>query len=449
MNERFEPRLLARAAALAAAVALAWSAPARAQSFSERPYGRVSFYTTSTRYQVSGLPAPTVLSEFITTVTFRAPDTDTDGLDYGLDLRQAGYAAEGRPARVSIYDGWVGARLRGGAMRARVGHMWLNDLGALGSVAGALVELRRESDAKAGTRLRVGVFGGLEPKVYELGYASRVRKMGAYVAYDGKGAERHVVGYVNVRDQNLTERSVLTFTNYLPVQGRFFLYQAAEYDLSGPGGMGRGGLTYFFANARVTATSRLELQGLYNRGRSIDTRGIVEAQLSGQTVATSSLEGLLYESTGGRAYLEVARGVRLQAGYSRDKTNRDDTASGRVNFGVSISNLAGSGFDVTATDSRMNRPSGRYDSLYVSVGRSAGRRVYLSGDYSSSLSVIRATGQIDPIQVDLRPRLNRFSGSAVITVGRTTTLLVQAERTADQATSQVRVMAGISYRFRQ
>jgi hemolysin activation/secretion protein len=213
--------------------------------------------------------------------------------------------------------------------------------------------------------------------------------------------------------------------------------------------MGRGGLTYFFANARVTATSRLELQGLYNRGRSIDTRGIVEAQLSGQTVATSSLEGLLYESAGGRAYLEVARGVRLQAGYSRDKTNRDDTASGRVNVGVSISNLAGSGFDVTATDSRMNRPSGRYDSLYVSVGRSAGRRVYLSGDYSSSLSVIRATGQIDPIQVDLRPRLNRFSGSAVITVGRTTTLLVQAERTADQATSQVRVMAGISYRFRR
>ena len=218
MNVRFDPRLLARAAALAAAGAVAWSAPVRAQSFSERPYGRVSFYTTSTRFQVSGLPSPTVLSEFITTVTFRAADAESDGLDYGLDLRHAGYAAEGRAARVSIYDGWVGARLHDGAVRARVGHMWLNDLGALGSVAGALVELRWTSDAKTGTRLRVGVFGGLEPKVYELGYASRVRKMGAYVAYDGKGAERHVVGYVNVRDQSLTERSVLTFTNFVPVR---------------------------------------------------------------------------------------------------------------------------------------------------------------------------------------------------------------------------------------
>ena len=446
MSERIDPRLLVRAAALVAAGALGCSAPGWAQSFSDRPYGRVSFYTTSMRYQVAGLSAPTVMSEFITTVTFRAPDNDTDGLDYGLDVRHAGYAAEGRAARVSIYDGWVGGRFADGAVRARVGHMWLNDLGALGSVAGGLVELRRTSDAKVGTRLRIGVFGGLEPKVYELGYAGSVRKLGAYVAYDGKGAERHVVGYVNVRDQNLTERSVVTVTNYVPIR-RFFLYQAAEYDLSGPGGMGQGGLTYFFANARVNATSRLELQGLYNRGRSIDTRGIVEAQLSGQTVATSSLEGLLYESAGGRVYLEILRGVRLQAGYSRDKTNRDDTASGRVNFGVSITNLAGSGVDVTATDSRMNRPTGRYDSLYVSVGRSAGRRVYLSGDYSSSLSVIRATGQVDPIQVDLRPRLNRFSGSAVVTVGRTTTLLVQAERTADQATTEFRLLAGISYRF--
>ncbi len=447
MHERFQPRLLVHTAVLVAAGTLGWSAPGWAQAFSARPYGRIAFYTTSTRYQVAGLPAPTAMSEFITTVTFRAPDTDANGLDYGLDVRHAGYAAEGRSPRVSIYDGWIGGRFRDGALRARVGHMWLNDLGALGSVAGGLVELRRTSDEKAGTRLRVGVFGGLEPKVYELGYASHVRKIGGYVAYDGKGAERHVVGYVNVRDQNLTERSVVTFTNYVPVRGRFFLYQAAEYDLSGPAGMGHGGLTYFFANARVTPVRRLELQGIYNRGRSIDTRAIVEAQLSGQTVTTSSLEGLLYESAGGRVYVEVARGVRLQAGYSRDKTNRDDTASGRVNVGISITNLAGTGFDVTATDSRMNRPTGRYDSLYVSVGHDAGRRVYLSGDYSSSLSVIHATGQVDPIQVDLRPRLNRFSGSAVIAIGRTTTLLVQAERTADQATSEFRVLAGISYRF--
>jgi len=419
-----------------------------AQTSSSRPYGRIAFYTTSSRYQVDGLPAPTTMSEFITTVTFRSPDDTTDGLDYGLDLRHAGYAAEERSPRVSVYDGWVGGRFRDGSVRARVGQMWLNDLGALGSVAGGFVELRRASDPDAGTGLRVGVFGGLEPRVYEFGYAPNVRKMGGYVAYDGKGARRHVVGYVNIRNQNLTERSVLSFTNYVPVRGKFFLYQAAEYDLTGPGGMGQGGLTYFFANARVRATDRVELQGIYNRGRSIDTRGIVEAQLSGRPVTTTSIDGLLYESAGGRVYVEVVRGVRLQAGYSRDKTNRDDAASNRVNFGVYITNLAGSGFDITATDSIINRPSGRYDSIYVSAGHDAGRRVYLSGDFSTALSVIRATGQVDPIRVDLRPRLNRVSGSAVVTVGRTTSLLFTAERTWDQTMSEFRVLAGVTYRLR-
>jgi hypothetical protein len=436
-----------KAALITALGVLAAGAPALAQTPS-RPYGRISFYTTSSRYDVEGLPAPTTMSEFITTVTFRSPDDKTNGLDYGLDLRHAGYAAEGRSPRVSIYDGWVGGQFRDGTVRARVGQMWLTDLGALGSVAGGLVELHRTSDPDGGTRLRVGVFGGLEPRVYEFGYAPNVRKLGGYVAYDGKGARRHVAGYVNVRNQSLTERSVLTFTNYVPVRGRFFLYQAAEYDLAGPGGMGNGGLTYFFANARVTLASRLELQGIYNRGRSIDTRGIVEAQLGGRPVTTSKIDGLLYESAGGRVYVEVLRGVRVQAGYSRDKTNRADAASNRLNVGVHITNLAGTGFDVTATDSRINRPSGRYDSIYVSVGHDAGRRVYLSGDFSSALSVIRATGGVDPIRVDPRPRLNRFSGSAVVTVGRTTSVLVTAERTSDQTMSEFRVLAGISYRLR-
>jgi len=447
VNERLDRRAVVSTAALAALAVLAWATPVRAQT-SSRPYGRISFYTTSSRYDVQGLPAPTTMGEFITTVTFRSPDDNADGLDYGLDLRHAGYTAEGRSPRVSIYDGWIGGRFGDGSVRARVGQMWLNDLGALGSVAGGLVELRRPSSPEGGTGLRMGVFGGLEPRVYEFGYAPNVRKLGGYVAYDATGARRHVVGYVNVRNQSLTERSVLTFTNYVPVRGRFFLYQAAEYDLTGPGGMGNGGLTYFFANARVTATSRVELQGIYNRGRSIDTRGIVEAQLSGRPVTTSSIDGLLYQSAGGRVYVEVLRGVRLQAGYSRDKTNRDDTASNRVNLGVNITNLAGTGFDVTATDSIINRPSGRYDSIYVSVGHDAGRRVYLSGDFSSALSVVRATGQVDPIRVDVRPRLNRYSGSAVVTVGRTTSLLVTVERTSDQTLSELRVLAGISYRLR-
>ena len=35
------------------------------------------------------------------------------------------------------------------------------------------------------------------------------------------------------------------------------------------------------------------------------------------------------------------------------------------------------------------RPSGSYLSLYVSVGREIGNLVYVTGDYSTSLSVVR------------------------------------------------------------
>jgi hypothetical protein len=83
----------------------------------------------------------------------------------------------------------------------------------------------------------------------ELDYVSGVKKFGGYFALEGSGTQRSVVGYVNVRNHDLTERSVLSFTNYIPVKQSVFVYQAAEVDLSGPGGEGEGGLTYFFVNA--------------------------------------------------------------------------------------------------------------------------------------------------------------------------------------------------------
>lgn len=124
-----------------------------------------------------------------------------------------------------------------------------------GSVAGTQVEWRT---AASGRRVRIGGFGGLEPKVLELGYARAVRRYGGYVTVEGAGLRRHTAGYVTIRQGALAERSVLVTTNYMPVGRRLFIYQSAEVDLRGPGGQGRGGLGYVFANVRITPRQRCE-----------------------------------------------------------------------------------------------------------------------------------------------------------------------------------------------
>lgn len=411
-----------------------------------RPSGRASFYSNASTVK-SGVGDPFASEEFISTVTYQLPDREDDGLEYGLDMRHSGTTVQGRAQRFSIYDGFVGARFNEGTMRVRAGHMWLNDLGALGSVAGGLFEVRQSPTVVSPVgRWRVGVFGGLEPQVYDTGYADNVRKLGTYFGIDAARNRRHVVGYVNVRNASLTERSVLTFTNFVPVGGKVFVYQAAEYDLSGPGGQGNAGLTYLFANGRYTPTSRFELQGTYNRGRSIDARGISEDVLNGRPVSLRQVEGLLYESIGGRATVEVLRRVRVYVGYSQDRNNREDAATGRLLVGGYASNIANTGFDVTVSDSRIDRPTGNYHSSYVSIGKQLGRRVYVSGDYTTSLSLVRFS-RSDGILIEVRPHTTRFGGTSTINLGRVVSLLFTAERTHDDDVHELRVLSGITYRF--
>jgi hypothetical protein len=185
---------------------LAQSPSSPSSTSSSRPFGRVSFYSNAANAQVEGLP-DRGFGEFTTSLTFKTPDREENGFEYGIDLRHRGYQAVARPQRVSIYEGFVGARMSGGTVSARLGHLWLTDLGALGSVAGGLVELRQAagSATRAG-RLRAGAFGGLEPQVYEARYVPGVRKFGGYVALDGDHARRHVLGFVDVRHASLTER---------------------------------------------------------------------------------------------------------------------------------------------------------------------------------------------------------------------------------------------------
>jgi hypothetical protein len=425
-------------AALASAQGFGASAP--------RPSGRVSFFTNTSRVETeSGLTSN--LGELTTAFSYELPENDGSGLEYGLDLRHSRYTATTRPDRLSIYEGFVGARVAGGAVRMRVGQLWMNDLGSLGSVGGGAIEWRQHRDRPTDGRLRIGGFGGLEPDILEFGYAPGVRKVGGYVSYDGQGAERHTIGYVRVQNRSVVERSVLATTNFLPAGNRFFLYQAMEYDLQPPADRASRGLTYFFTTARALATERIELQGTYNRGHSVDVRGLSEDVLNGRPISQSAAEGLLYESIGGRATVEVAPRVRVYGGYSSDKNSRDSGRTGRILAGGYASNIGGTGLDVSASDNLMDRPTGRYHSRYVSIGRQVGRHVYASVDYTTSLSVVRFS-RSDGITVETRPHTARVSGTATVNLPGSVSLQLTAERTRDDATREFRVMAGIAYRIR-
>ena len=86
--------------------------------------------------------------------------------------------------------------------------------------------------------------------------------------------------------------------------------------------------------------------------------------------------------------------------------------------------------DVAASDSLIDRTTGSYHSRYVSVGRQFGRGVYASGDYSTSLSVVRYS-RSDGIVVETRPHTTRFSGTATVSVGRSVSLMATVDRTSD------------------
>jgi hypothetical protein len=420
--------------------------PARAGAQTRPAWGRVALFGNGTTTSVEG-GIQNTFSELIGNVTFESATGDDVNYEYRADLRFAGYpGADGRPRRVSIYDAYAGVHLFDGALDVRGGQMWLNDLGGLGSVGGAAVELRQRPRSN-GARWRAMVFGGLEPRILDVGYVSQVVKLGGLVAYDGAGMRRHVVGFVHVRDNGMTERSVIVFTNYLPVDKRLFVYQAAEWDVAGPGVSGAGSLTYFFANGRYLANSRIEFQGTYHRGRSIDSRSIIRDQLDGRPVDPKALDGMKYESVTARVTVTVLPNVRVFGGYGQDRNNRDDAVAGRVTFGVYASNILKTGIDATVSDSRIDRgASGSYNSWYASIGRSLGGRIYLSGDFSSSLSVFHFTS-LSGFVIETRPYTRRFAVSGVINAFHGASLLITAERVLDSNATQTRLLSGITYRF--
>jgi hypothetical protein len=432
-------------ALLAALLGLLGTAP-HAVAQTRPAWGRVALFGSGATTTQDDGPTST-FGELIANITFESATGDDVRFDYRADVRLAGYSGEyHHPARVSLYDAYAGVRLRGGTIGVRGGQMWLNDLGGLGSVGGGMVEFAQRKRPGSG-RWRTALFGGFEPRIQEAGYVANVTKFGGLVAYDGAGMRRHVIGFVHIRDQGVTERSVLSFTNYLPLGKQVFVYQAAEYDLAGPGIPNTGTLTYFFANGRVVVNRWIEVQGLYHHGRSIDSRSIVRDQLDGRAIDPKALDGLRFESLTGRVTVTLGRYLRLFGGYGQDRNNRDDQASARLTYGAYASNILKTGIDVTVSDSRIDRgASGWYDSWYVSVGRSFGSRVYLTGDYGSSLSVYRFTSATG-FMIESQPTTRRLALSSVINTTRTTSILITGERVLFDTGTQTRILAGLTWRF--
>jgi hypothetical protein len=388
------------------------------------------------------------LSEVITAVAAQSPVREQAGIDYRLDMRFAGYpSSEGRTTRWSIYDAYVGAHWADGRYAVKGGQLFLSDLGGLGALGGAAFEARFRKPGSA-MQLRVGGFGGVEPEILSPGWVSGTTKLGAYAVYESTATvRRHVLGYVYLRDHGLTERSVITFTNYVPLWKKAFVYQAAEIDLTGPAGQGQGGLSYFFVNGRYRPERRFDVQGSYHRGRSLDTRGITTDVINGRPIDPKALDGFLFESAGCRVTVEVAPRVRVFGGYTRDRNNRDDAASDRVRFGVWATNLLKTGLDVNVSDARTSQAgSTTYDAWYASVGRSVTPRVYLTGDYSSSVTALRFVAGSDFTLIS-RPRVHRFSISSLFHLSRPVSLQVTAERVEDSALTEFRFLSGITWRF--
>lgn len=434
-----------RFALLALLTAAALLAPAAANAQRSGSWGRFTlFFQTAQLKQDGGFSSS--YSEVVGNLTVRTTETNDGGLEYAIDMRSATYpGSANRANRVSLYDAYVGFRRKGGGFGVRIGQMWLNELGGLGSLGGALVEYRERGSSALGS-FRFGLFGGLEPKPFDIGYANAIRKAGAYIALDGERGRRHVLGFVTVRHDTLTERQVATMLNFVPVGTKFFLYQAAEYDLQGPGGQGHGGLNYIFANVRYAPGQVIEFQGTYHHGRSIDVRTITNDELNGKPVDPRALEGLLFESVGGRITVNLSRQVRVWGGYSQDRNNTDDRPSGRIQTGFSAMNILRTGFDFTASDFRTDRPGNTYDSWYVSLGKTFGRSVYVSADYTSSASVLQFTDS-GGVTVETRPRTNRYSLSSIINVSRVLSILLTGERFMEQMQHEDRAMLGLTFRF--
>jgi hypothetical protein len=406
--------------------------------------GRFALFTSwSQRSWRAGATAD--FPEIIGMLTLYGGGGPESTFEFGLDSRVASYPSTSRDQRISLYEAYVGLHSRNGAWNVRLGQMWLHELGGLGSFGGIFAEYRQPQPSSWG-QWRFGLFAGYELQTYQLDYLKDIGKGGVYVALDGDHGRQHVLGYVSVRNQGLTERSVIVFSNYVPIGRSLRLYQALEYDTEGPAGLGGSELTYFMANLNYQVSPVIGIQGTYHEGRSIDTRSITEDVIDGRPVAPESLDALLFESARLRLMVRPARNISVWAGYGTDRNNRDDPTSNRFNLGFSARRLFGSAADFNLSATRTDRGEDTYDSLWGSLGYAFGSRVYVSLEYRDTLSVYHLS-QGDGASVEIRPNSTLYSITSNVSLNHTFSLLIEFELLNHSDFDERRVMTGLIIRF--
>jgi hypothetical protein len=403
---------------------------------------RIAFYAQGINTKDIG--GSSTYSELVTQFSLNSPFNSVDW-DYGIDFRAAGYpGAEARASRVSVYNAFVGRQI--GSFGVRAGQIWLNELGSLGSIGGGAFQYKiRKSETN---QIRFGAFGGLEPEILDAAYASGVKKFGAYAAVDADQGRNHVIGYVNINNSGLTERSVIVFTNYLPIEKKLYVYQSAEVDLVGPGGTGSGGMNYFFINGRyTTASNNVNVFATYHHGRSIDARSITDDVLNGRPVDPARLNGLLFESFDFRVMTKVIGSFQVFGSYGQDRNNREEQANQRITFGFFTGSIGNTGIDLHFSGNHITPPAGTaYDYWDVSAGKTVGDKVYVSGEYASSVSLVSVSNS-NGIILEPGPRATLYGGSALVNVSRAMGLLFTLEHSSDQNYTETRFLGGITYRL--
>ena len=422
--------------------ALLFAAQATAQTAA--PRGRFALFTSWSQRSWDG-GAESDFTEIIANLSLHSGDAPGSTFEYVLDTRVATYPSTARDERVSLYEAYVGVHSRDRSWNFRLGQMWLHELGGLGSVGGLFAEYRQPTTSAWG-RWRFGLFAGYELATYDLEYLTDVQKGGVYAALDGDHGRQHVLGYVRVRYQGLTERAVVVFSNFIPVGRSLRLYQALEYDTVGPAGLGDPELSYFMTNLNYRISSVVGIQGTYHRGRSINTRNIAEDVIDGRPVAPEALLGLLFESARIRLMVRPGRNISMWAGYGTDRNNRDDPTANRLNLGFSARRIFGSAADFNLSTTRTDRGEDSYDSLWASLGYSFGPRVYISIEYRDTLSVYhlnRSDGEI----IEVRPNSKMFSVTSNINLGRRFSLLLELQLLDHSDFEERRFMTGLILRF--
>ena len=246
------------------------------------PYGRVALFGNVTQLTRTDLSKST-LSQWSAALTLHSASNLDGGVEYAVDYRGSQYIASSRDNLNSLYNAYVGARTPGGAFGVRIGQMWLDELGSLGSVGGVYLSLAQRNPTSIG-RFRLGLFGGVEPKVQQIGYFDKVRKAGAFVALDGNDALRSVLGFLPG-----ARRKAARAVGHRPERRPFpsgrtiSVYQAGQYDIATPAEQGKSGLNYFLVDAqwrRRRGSSRC--RRCTATGLSIDAPTLTDNQIHGR-----------------------------------------------------------------------------------------------------------------------------------------------------------------------